>query len=65
MEWFRHNSDRLFLVSVFFVQLGVVIWMTKLKYDEGSVDWARGTATLVLGVLLRQLAGDLASKEKP
>lgn len=53
MENAWRNFDKLLLAFIFCVVLIVALWVTQQKnMDEGSLDWARSTANLVLGGLL-------------
>ena len=53
MENAWRNFDKLLLAFIFVMVMVVALWVTKQKnMDEGSLDWARSTANLVLGGLL-------------
>ncbi len=53
MENAWRNFDKILLALMFVVVLSVALWVTKDKnMDEGSLDWARSTANLLLGGLL-------------
>ena len=53
MENAWRNFDKLLLAFIFVLVMVVALWVTQQKnMDEGSLDWARSTANLVLGGLL-------------
>lgn len=63
-EWLRASADRMILLFVFLVQVAVVVWLTARHADEGSLDWARGGATLVLGWIGGMATGKITGRDK-
>ena len=58
MEQFWKNFDKLLLTLLFALVLSMCVWFTLRKdMDEGSLDWSRSTANLILGGLLGLITG--------
>lgn len=64
MNWFHNHADKVILVFLLFIFLIFLSIMTFKKFDEGSIDWARQSATLILGALLRHIVGEVIQSVK-